>query len=1086
MRKAGEACPQPEPGQGRREAAVESAPRRRPLHRRAARHVGRGAHHLLRWFGSIAAVLILAALFAIWRLMQGPIELNWATPYVEAAFDRSGIGLKVAISGVRLALDRSTHQLDLRAENVRVSLPGGERLASFPEMATSFGLGALLHGRLAPTEVAVERPVLHLRRDASGSISARIGSDKEAAPDLGPQMLEELAGPRERDAPLGLLQRLDIRDATVIVDDQRSGHTWRADRVDLAVNRSGKGVRGDFSLAMQIGNSLPELRVYYRYFADRQVLDLDMTIDGVEPAAIPPLIPELAQLQHVDAPVSGTLRTRIDLKNHRAQGSRLDLTFGRGHLHSEWLATGSLPIADGELHLVYSPETSEIRLDSLALDLGGGSRLALEGALGGITPALIAAPADARPAGHVVGKFAGTLTHVPLARINSLWPPAFSPGGKQWVLANIRDGVLDEASLQLGLDLDPVAHTANVLNANGTLRYHDLAINYFDGLPLVRKVDGTGSFKDGHLDFIPTGGALKGLKVTGGLLRISDFDRPVQWLTIDLPVSGPLRDALEVIDSKPLRFAHAAGVDPASVGGRAVTQLHFKLPLLDDLKLTAIEYGAKATITGASLTKVALDRGLDEGNLTLDISHTGAHLRGTARFDGIPGKLDATVFFHPQDGPRAAYRVGLTLDDEGQKRLGLDLASDRLSGPIKVDATYSAYAGGRGQATAMLDLRDAALAIPEAGWKKPAGQPATAKLAIELDKDGITQLPQIEVKAAGLDGHFAAQLSGDHKRLDRVQIRRLAIGETDVSGLVAPRPGGGWRADIHAVRADARHLIREATTSAPSPQSQPLAINARIDRLVLGPQRELRQVSAQLLRTGGLWQSGRIEGRFVNGHRLSLRFGEDDGHRLVLQSDDLGAALQLLDIADGVSGGHLTVDGRITDVAGKRTLRAHIEGQDYTLSRTPVIARLLALPSLTGIASTLSGSGLPFTTLRGDLTYTGGRLTLERLLAFGESLGVTASGWDDLDRDWLEMHGTVAPSYLLNSMLGHFPVIGPLLGGGSQGMFAANYRLSGASADPQVTVNPLSALAPGILRQLFAPITDVPAPQPQPAQQATH
>jgi hypothetical protein len=64
------------------------------------------------------------------------------------------------------------------------------------------------------------------------------------------------------------------------------------------------------------------------------------------------------------------------------------------------------------------------------------------------------------------------------------------------------------------------------------------------------------------------------------------------------------------------------------------------------------------------------------------------------------------------------------------------------------------------------------------------------------------------------------------------------------------------------------------------------------------------------------------------------------------------------------------------------------------------------------------------------------------------------------------------------------PIIGPLLGGGSQGLFAANYRLSGATADPQVTVNPLGALAPGILRQIFAPIVGLPAPQQE--QQAVH
>jgi AsmA-like protein len=140
---------------------------------------------------------------------------------------------------------------------------------------------------------------------------------------------------------------------------------------------------------------------------------------------------------------------------------------------------------------------------------------------------------------------------------------------------------------------------------------------------------------------------------------------------------------------------------------------------------------------------------------------------------------------------------------------------------------------------------------------------------------------------------------------------------------------------------------------------------------------------------------------------------------------------------------------------------------------------------LTGLASTLSGSGLPFSTLRGDFVYNGDRLTIEHLLAFGESLGVTASGSVNLDRDWLELTGTVAPAYLLNSIIGNVPIIGPLLGGGGEGLIAATYRLDGPSTEPQVMVNPLSALAPGFLRQLFAPITGLPSPQPTaPAQAA--
>jgi len=686
------------------------------VHQRAARRLGRGAHHVARWLGAFAAILILLVVVAIWRLVQGPIALDWLTPYIEAALERSGVGFKVSIAGVRLSLDPVTHRLDLRAHDVRMALPDGAPLGRLPEIATSFGIGALLQGQLTPTQLIVEHPVIHLARDRSGTITARLAGPDDTALDLGPQVLEQLAGARHRDEPLGDLQRLGIRGASVVIDDEQTGQSWRTDRVDMTVERSGKGIRGDFSLAGQVGPTKPELHAQYRYFADRHVLDLDMAIDDVEPSAIPPLIPELLALRHLRLPVSGTLRTRIELDQARAQGSRLDLTLGKGEVQSEWLPQDVLGIEKGELHAVYAPEHSEVQLESLSLDLGGGTELVLDGSIGGVTPELIAAVRDKIPGNHISGKLNASLKRVPPERLASLWPYAFSPGARRWTLANVRDGLIDEAAAQVTLDLDAGAHTGDIRDARGTLRYHGLTVTYLDGLPPARKVEGTAQFAGDHLVFYPSGGVIRGLKGGGGTLDITEIGAPVEWLTVDVPVSGPLQDALEVIDSKPLYYARAAHLDPARVGGHTDAFLHFRLPLLASLKLDQIEYGAKATMTGVSIAKVAMDRNLTDGAISLDLSRPGAHAQGTARVDGVPIKLDATVPFRLRGGPRAIYRIGMALDAEMRRRLGLEF-EDRLSGPIAMDVTYARFEGTRAQAIANLDLRPASLAIDEAGWK---------------------------------------------------------------------------------------------------------------------------------------------------------------------------------------------------------------------------------------------------------------------------------------------------------------------------------------------------------------------------------
>jgi AsmA-like C-terminal region/Protein of unknown function len=1033
---------------------------------------------VLRWGGAVAAVLILGAGFGIWRLMQGPIELNWLTPYVEAGLQRSGIDFTVALTGVRVGIDRVTHQLELRADNVRLSRPDGTPLARFPEMAAGFALGALLHGRLTPTALVIEHPVLHLARDAGGAVSAQIGGDQ--APDLGPRMLERLAGPPLSGAPLALLHQISIRGATLFVNDRRSGRTWRANRVDIAIFRSSKGARGDVSFAVPLGDTMPQLHASYRFLAARQLLDLNLAIDGVKPDRLPPLIPELTQLRHVAAPVSGTLQTRIDLKRGEAQGSRVDLALGRGHLYSDWLPAGGVSIERGEVHATYAPERNEVQVANAAIDLGGGTRLAVHGTLDGVTPGVVSGAADPQPKHHMIGRFTAALTHVPVARFAALWSPSFYPGARSWALANIRDGVLHEGAVRLSLDLDPITHTASVQSADGRLRYHGLTVAYMPGLPPIRNVAGTAVFAGNRLVFAPTSGTLKGLKIAGGTLTISDLDGHTQWLTIDLGVVGPVKDALQVIDTRPLRYARKIGLDPGGVGGRAETRLHFRLPLLADLKLSAIDFGANATITGASIPELALGHGISNGRFTLQLDKAGAELGGTGLFAGVPARLRATLPFSAQAGQHAVFRVAMTLDNAAQRRLGLDVAPDRLNGPIAIDATYSAFAAHRGEATARLDLRDTTLAVPEAGWEKPAGQPGAATIVLDLANQKIARIRQIAVNAAGLDGRMTALLGPQRNAIAAIAVDRLQIGNDDFSGTVARRADGGWRADIHAARVDASHLLTRAMAADPADDSPPLAVDMRIDRLVFGEARELRQVSAQLLRTGGIWRTGQLAGRFPDGRKLSLQFGQSDGNGLLLQSDDLGDTLKLLDIADNVTGGRLRVEGTLSQVGRQRLLRAHVDGENYVVTHAPVLTRLLALPSLTGLASTLSGAGLPFIGLRGDIQYAAGHIRLERLLAYGESLGITAKGMVDTARDRLDLHGTVAPAYALNSIVGNLPIIGPLFGGGSQGLFAANYRLDGATADPQISVNPLSALAPGFLRQLFAPFGGTPGARLEP------
>ena len=133
-----------------------------------------------------------------------------------------------------------------------------------------------------------------------------------------------------------------------------------------------------------------------------------------------------------------------------------------------------------------------------------------------------------------------------------------------------------------------------------------------------------------------------------------------------------------------------------------------------------------------------------------------------------------------------------------------------------------------------------------------------------------------------------------------------------------------------------------------------------------------------------------------------------------------------------------------------------------------VVPGLVRLKRKFILATLSNGNGITFQRLEIPFTALDDAYTIREARAVGSALGITAEGTVDRAAGRLDLRGTVVPAYTINSVLGSIPLLGTLLvGRKGEGVFAANFKISGSPDDPSVSVNPLSVLAPGFLRTII-------------------
>ncbi len=1037
---------------------------------------------LLRVLEATLLVVLLGAALMAWRLSQGPVALTSVAPYVASLLSDLNPSLQFRIERAEFRWQGFKGSPEITARDVRVLDAAGGVVAGLPTMVVRLESSALLKGEIAPKHIGLSNPIIRFVHRADGSFAlglegpapatmAPAGSPTETSGNaLAVTLLDALSG--EATGGFAFLQTVSIDHTTLVLVDEKSSQRWLVPDATLDFTRDSSAMLVQATLPVIEDGKSWQLTAKGMIPAGSRMLNLDIDVDGLRPARLAVLAPQLAPLAMVDLRLQGTVFTSLALADQGARitSVKFDLEGQAGHLRLPEPIAKDYPIRKASLRGTAGDALDEIKIDHFSMEIDRGKE----------ANPVLTVTADAKKLNSTpVVQIEAGLGELSIQGLKDYWPPTVKPNTLGWIRDNLTDGGLTGTKLRMKLAGPSIAEIdATEMLLTSTL--HDMSVSYMEGMPKVLGTNGQMALtlKDLKIDVssghVPDAVSGKGLRVTNANLRMLGLGSGTETADFDIKIVGDFGDAMRLIDNEPLRYSTKLGVDANRATGTADVDLSIKFPLVSDLDLDQVKIGVKAQTDDIGLADVAFGLPLQNGRLTLMLDDGGMDVAGVASLGGIPTKIEWRENFTGGEF-QSRYVLDPVVSNDQRPLIGLTtmpFVQPYLDGDVSAHVIYTVLRDNTRHMEADVDLTAPAMALPELGWKKAAGVPARGKVVARFTKDHLEEVPSFVVTSGNDLSVEGSVTFGADNGLSTLTIKPSTAGESKLS-LDVKRVGEGFEIVAEGSAFNATDFLKEMnrddrqTAEEKAAGPLPMTVKANFYRMWLAKDDDFRNTTLLYERTRAGVQAIDFKGSVNGTVPVSLVLKSENGARTFnAESADGGAVVRALGLFKDIVGGRMDVSG---DVASDGTVTGVAGISNFQVVQAPVLARLLSVAALTGILDELRGGGISFSTLRLPFTYANSQLSIQDGEVFGNSLGLTAKGTYSFATSTMDMEGTLIPAYSINSALNSIPLLGDLLTGGDKGggIFAATYTYRGPIATAEPSVNPLAALAPGFLRHIF-------------------
>lgn len=748
----------------------------------------------------------------------------------------------------------------------------------------------------------------------------------------------------------------------------------------------------------------------------------------------------------------------------------------------------------------WKPETQHLRLEDLSFAVDGGS-----GNLSGNVTNWTGEDGAFSPAVDLKGR----IRNMSVETVIKLWPVFTGMGARGWLEKNLHNTVLTRGEFMMNA---PAGVLGTGPLPNDALRF-DFAFkggqaHYIPGLTPARNIEGSATVYGNSLSLNINKGMIGNLKVSGGEMTIPRLSPKGSWAVYTADVSGDASEILELIDMQPLALTRKFGFDPGTIGGEANVHLVVRRPMWRRVPPKVVTYDIKATTHDFSLPNTIADLALTKGAFEVAINNKGIIGHGPFEWGDVPAMMDWREKLNTEDPLPTTYNITLDVEAAEYAKLGLDITG-LARGPVRSVIRTTGKGANIIRADITTDLTDAVMSIAPFDWSKEAGQPASATFYFVPGKKGERGFKDLVLLGEGLEIRGDLDLAEDYSLL-KAEFPVFKLGDHVDFKLNAARRGsnGGFVLVAHGKKLDVGAMVKEYFATPGGKSTTPTSIQGDIETLRLNEGVILKDAHFKFAGDGYRLTAFDVDGDYPDGGGLFAQLtGPSSGRRhLVLSSSDAGAAVRgifgyrslvggTLELSayyqppnlsdkesktpvvqvpaetedDQIGGPELAIkDPPVLPEHAPDVIFGELDIENFKIVNLPIFAKLLSAGSFTGLSNLLSGDGLAFDSMEVPFVIDGGRMEFSQSRMAGSSMGVTMQGVYNTTDGTVDLDGTLAPAYALNSALGGIPLLGNLfVSRKGEGLLAFTYGISGPLDKARITVNPLSALAPGFLRRLF-------------------